>query len=165
MMLGSLLAVTLLAAWPAWAKCWRAGRPVKLDVAALAKKSPWAGLSKAEQEKLQNMGARFGVMQPLGPSVAVAWTPCKSGGCFIKVGLARKRKGRLKVYSSVSLPHRGWAVSGAELHESAVTDLDGDGKRELLVSYTITSAPERAVGSTHRRYLAVLSLPTLSTVT
>ena len=155
-------AIILLAASPGWTRCWRNQHLVKLDIKELAKKSPWAGLSPVEQKKLEAMGKKYAALQPVGRSVAVAWTPCSRSACRAQVGLARIKKGALKVYQSVTLPHKGWSMGGVELHETAVTDMDGDGKRELLVSYTITTKPERAVGSRYMRYLAVLALPSLT---
>ncbi len=155
------LAILLLASAPAGARCWRSQQPVPLDIKKLAQKSPWAKLAPADREKLKKLGARYAAMQPLGRSTAVAWTPCSKSSCHVRVGLARPRKGALKVFNSVALPHKGWFMGGSEIHQTAVTDLDTDGKRELLVSYTITTTPEAAVGSRYMRYLAVLALPSL----
>jgi len=162
--LGAIIAVSIfmLAASPAWARCWHDQRLVQLDIKELAQKSPWARLSPAEQKKLEAMGKKYAALQPVGRSVAVAWTPCSRSACRARVGLARIIKGALKVYQSITLPHKGWSMGGVELHETAVVDMDGDGKRELLVSYTITTKPERAVGSRYMRYLAVLALPSLT---
>ena len=100
------------------------------------------------------------VLQPWRRGALLGWIHCHNS-CRIRIGLARLVKGKLKVYRRVTLPHTGWSDYGATIRGSAISDLDGDGKKELLVSYSVDTTPERAVGSKSFTYLAVLALPKL----
>lgn len=171
----SILVIGALCAAASWARpavarprCYRGGRASRFDLDALAKKSPWLALSEAARKALAarasketKLGAVDGLeLQKTGASrYAGAWMRCKSDTCRLYAGVFALRGGKFRLRKKVELAS-GWA--GSEINATALADVDGDGRRELVVKYYVVATPEPAVGSTNETSLAIFALPTLT---
>ncbi len=86
---------------------------------------------------------------------------CQRRDCFPFSALLKGTPGDFQIVKSVDLP-RMHKPEIFEIKPPIVTDLNGDGAKELLARYVLNLAPRPGSGSLYHEYLAILSLSDLS---
>jgi len=133
---------------------------VPLDVAALAARSTTVEIDEAELRAALVAGkpraVAFSPVLDLGDgATAVAWSECSETSC--RGSVATLAGGRPTRRAALPAPKRVFAVDGFAFEPPALADLDGDGSPEIIVHYTVTETPRRALGSIVREYVAIYS--------
>lgn len=86
---------------------------------------------------------------------------CDAQGCAGEV-TTTDATGAVRGRATLPEPAQPWEVDGLQILGSGLRDMDGDGRADWVVRYTLTEPPRAAVGSWFNELFAVYRLPDLA---
>lgn len=96
------------------------------------------------------------------PDLVQAYLRCPEKRCNVRVVLMRQQGQDFNVTAKLDLPALPRNSTGLSFAPAALFDIDGDGKEELLVRYTIHGPDRAALGPMHTEMLAVVQVPEMA---